>query len=103
MQLRSFSIGGVEVTPSIHMRDLTVDYREESMPKIELPSTVTITMSIKGGAVWDMLCPAAVKRTRSGAWLVKGRGPTRRYSTQALAVGVARARDRRYAAKARRP
>ena len=31
------------------------------------------------------LCGAWSVRTRSGAWLVKGIGPTRRYSTAALA------------------
>lgn len=36
--------------------------------------------------------PASVERTRSGAWLVKGMGPTRRYSTKGLACRAARAR-----------
>lgn len=35
---------------------------------------------------------AYISRTRSGAWLVKGRGPTRRYSTMKLAGRAAGAR-----------
>lgn len=52
---------------------------------------------LKGTAIRDMLCPANVTRTRTGAWLVKGRGPTRRYSRKIDAWVVACARNSRYA------
>jgi hypothetical protein len=68
-------------------------------PPVPLAGRVwSIEMKIKGTGLRDMLCPASVTRTRTGAWLVKGRGPSRRYSTQSRAVAVARERDRRYAA-----
>lgn len=91
---------GIEFTSQVRRGGY---FEASELPTINLPKTITITMKIAGRGIEYFLCPASVTRTRTGAWLVKGRGPSRRYSTQARAVAVARERDRRYAAEHRAP
>lgn len=91
-------IDGVNVDALVNLRDGLGKLTFEDPPALVLPKRLEITIHVQGNGLRDMLCPATVTRTRAGAWLVKGRGPTRRYSTKALACRVARARDRRYTA-----
>lgn len=53
-----------------------------------------VNLKLHGRGGFNRLLRIAwVERTHTGAWLVCGRGPTRRYSTRALAE---RAADRRH-------
>ena len=59
------------------------------------PDPISVRVTITSRPVTFIGDPGPwLHRTRSGAWIVKGRGPTCRYSTYALAARAAKARRR---------